>query len=108
MDSSALREGMTQLLGGTYQIGNMIDDYHGPGQKMQWLDANQFQSAYLRANPLKGFIDYTKQELPTFKGMEAGPKPGQGSPYTRAEIDAEIARRKAAKAVPEWAISPPS
>jgi len=70
MDPAALREGMTQLLGGSYQTGNMIDDY-GVGQKMKWIDANQFQKVYLRANPLEGFIDYTNRELPTFKGMQA-------------------------------------
>jgi len=68
MEPSMLRQGMTQLLGGSYQTGNMIDDWHGPGERMNWLDANQFQSAYLRKNPIEGFINYANQELPTFKG----------------------------------------
>jgi len=83
MEPAALREGMTQLLGGAYQTGNMIDDYHGPGQQGNWLDANQFQSSYLRKNPLEKFIDYANKELPTFKGMKV---PDQLPPMSSREV----------------------
>lgn len=79
MLNPTLYTAITHQLAAVYQTTNMLDDWHGVAQPMKWRDANQFQSAYLRLNPIEGFVRYiagdgtTPGVLPKFTGMEGAP-----------------------------------
>lgn len=75
MAPTALHQAITQQLGLMYQMRNMISDYHGVARQQGWRDANQFQSAYLDANPIDNFVGYAEKTVPPFKGMEGAPAP---------------------------------
>lgn len=68
MNSSALYGALTHQLGQIYQVQNMIDDFP-TGQQMNWRDAGQYQRAYLKNNPIEGFVGYAESSTPAFKGM---------------------------------------
>lgn len=70
MVGSALHTAITHQLGQIYQTQNMIDDF-GTARQMNWRDASQYQRAYLKANPVEGFVSYAAQTVPQFKGMGA-------------------------------------
>ncbi len=90
MPADTLRKAVTAQLGTTYQIGNMIDDYNDAGMRSGWLDANQFQSHYLRRNPVENFINYADKSLAPFKGQTGTsvsvPLPGAYPPPSPAAI----------------------
>lgn len=66
----ALHDIIAQMMGGAYQTSNMIDDYYATGRPQAgWRLANQFQSAYYKANPMQNFVDYATKAMGPFKGM---------------------------------------
>lgn len=73
MQPATLHSAISQQLGVMFQTRNMIDDYYGVGRLAGWQDANQYQSHYLKANPLDGFVKYSENALGPFKGMPGGP-----------------------------------
>lgn len=88
MVGPALHNAVTQQLGTTYQVGNMIDDYYGQARPAGWRDANQYQSAYLKANPIEGFVNYANKTVPPFGGMPGGP----GTPTITPENQTKAAQ----------------
>lgn len=73
MLGDALHSAISQQLGTIYQTTNMIDDYFGEAKPRGWRDANQFQSAYLRKNPVENFVDYAAKDIGPLKGMTEAP-----------------------------------
>lgn len=79
MQPQALFNAVTSQLGQMYQIKNMIDDWD-TGKAAGWRSAEGYQTAYLKANPIKNFTDYAENATAPFKGMpgnnqSAGPTP---------------------------------
>jgi hypothetical protein len=93
LPAASLHSATSQLLGAVYQMRNMISDYNAVGSQAGWKDANKFQSAYMDANPLPGFVKYAADSIGPFKGMEtASPAATTAAPQYREGMTASNAK----------------